>query len=52
MIPKRGDFVVETDGLRKSFRKIEALRGVNLRVPRHSVFDFLGSNSSGKTQLT
>ncbi|NOR83421.1 MAG: ATP-binding cassette domain-containing protein, partial [Ardenticatenales bacterium] len=43
--------VIETHGLSKSFGKVQALCGVDLRVPRHSIFGFLGPNGSGKTTL-
>lgn len=45
------DFVIETQGLRKSFGEVHALRGVDLHVPRHSIFGFLGPNGAGKTTL-
>ena len=44
-------FVIETDGLSKSFGDVQALQDVNLSVPRHSIFGFLGPNGSGKTTL-
>lgn len=43
------DLVVETRGLRKSFGKKEALRGLDLAVPRGSICGFLGRNGAGKT---
>ncbi len=43
--------VIETRGLSKSFGEVQALRGVDLRVPRHSIFGFLGPNGAGKTTL-
>jgi len=46
-----GDFVIETHGLSKSFGDVRALRGVDLKVPRHSIFGFLGPNGAGKTTL-
>jgi ABC-2 type transport system ATP-binding protein len=46
-----GDFVIETQGLSKSFGDVQALRGVDLSVPRHSIFGFLGPNGAGKTTL-
>lgn len=46
-----GDFVIETRDLTKSFGETQALRGVNLGVPRHSIFGFLGPNGAGKTTL-
>lgn len=44
-------FVIETWGLSKSFGEVQALRGVDLNVPRHSIFGFLGPNGAGKTTL-
>lgn len=38
-----------TEGLRKSYGKVEALRGVNLEVHRGEIFGFLGPNGAGKT---
>jgi ABC-2 type transport system ATP-binding protein len=37
------------EGLRKRFGRTEALRGVDLEVPRGSVFGLLGPNGAGKT---
>ena len=45
------DFVIETHGLSKAFGDVQALRGVDLSVPRHSIFGFLGPNGAGKTTL-
>ena len=44
-------FVIETQGLSKFFGDVQALRGVDLRVPVHSIFGFLGPNGAGKTTL-
>src|SRR5215207_3426475 len=41
--------MVEASGLRKAFGKVEALRGVDLRVPKGSVLSLLGHNGAGKT---
>ena len=41
--------VIETIGLRKRYDDVEALRGLDLRVPAGSIFGFLGSNGAGKT---
>ncbi len=43
------DFVIETAGLRKSFKGQAALNGLDLRVPAGSIFGFLGRNGAGKT---
>jgi len=50
MIPSN-DYVIETRGISKSFGNVQALRGVDLSVPRHSIFGFLGPNGAGKTTL-
>jgi len=41
--------VLETQGLRKSYGKVEALRGVDLEVRRGEILGFLGPNGAGKT---
>jgi ABC-2 type transport system ATP-binding protein len=38
-----------TRGLRKTYGDVQALRGVDLEVPRGEIFGFLGPNGSGKT---
>ena len=42
-------FAIETNGLRKSFGDTRAVDGVNLRIPRGSVYGLLGPNGAGKT---
>jgi len=42
-------FAVITEGLRKSYGPVKALRGVDLNVPRGEIFGFLGPNGAGKT---
>jgi ABC-2 type transport system ATP-binding protein len=41
--------IIEVNGLRKSYGKVEALRGMDLLVPRGTVFGFLGPNGAGKS---
>jgi ABC-2 type transport system ATP-binding protein len=41
--------VIETTNLTKRYDEVEALRGLNLRVPSGSIFGFLGKNGAGKT---
>jgi ABC-2 type transport system ATP-binding protein len=43
------DPAVETTGLHKRYGDVEALRGIDLRVERGSVFGLLGPNGAGKT---
>jgi ABC-2 type transport system ATP-binding protein len=40
---------IEIDGLRKSYKDVEALCGVDLRVEAGTVFGLLGPNGAGKT---
>jgi ABC-type multidrug transport system ATPase subunit len=41
--------VIETTDLCKRYGDVEAVRGLNLRVPAGSIFGFLGRNGAGKT---
>jgi len=41
--------VIEAAGLRKHYGLVEALRGLDLRVPAGSICGFLGRNGAGKT---
>ena len=43
------DFVIETTGLTRYFGSKRAVDSLTMRVPRGSVFAFLGRNGSGKT---
>ncbi|WP_026540585.1 ABC transporter ATP-binding protein [Paenarthrobacter nicotinovorans] len=43
------DFAIETHGLIKRFGHRSAVEGIDLAVPRGSVYGFLGPNGSGKT---
>lgn len=42
---------IEVKGLRKSFKDIEVLKGVDFEVKRGEVFALLGSNGAGKTTI-
>jgi len=43
------ELAIETAGLSKRYRKEDALRGLDLRVPAGSIYGFLGRNGAGKT---
>ncbi len=45
----RDQVVLMTQGLRKSYGHVQALRGVDLEVRRGEIFGFLGPNGAGKT---
>ena len=47
--PPGDGFAIETRGLTKVFGRQRAVDGVDLAVPRGTVFGFLGPNGSGKT---
>jgi ABC-2 type transport system ATP-binding protein len=41
--------VISTEGLVKRFRDVDAVAGVDLRVPSGGIYGFLGPNGAGKT---
>jgi ABC-2 type transport system ATP-binding protein len=41
--------VIATEGLFKRFRDVDAVAGIDLRVPAGGVYGFLGPNGAGKT---
>lgn len=41
--------VIEVGDLKKTYGKIEALKGINFEVKRKEVFTFIGPNGAGKT---
>jgi ABC-2 type transport system ATP-binding protein len=43
------DLAIEASGLVKSYRDVPVLAGVDLEIPRGSVFALLGPNGAGKT---
>lgn len=47
--PQIDDRVIHTAGLRKRYAEVDALRGIDLDVPRNKVVGFLGPNGAGKT---
>ena len=45
------DYVLETKSLLKSYRHIEALSGVDMHVPKDSIYGLVGRNGAGKTTV-
>jgi ABC-2 type transport system ATP-binding protein len=41
--------VINTQDLTKTYKGVNALQSLNLKVPKNSIFGFLGPNGSGKT---
>ena len=41
--------VIHTQGLSKTYNGTQVLNGLNLQVPRNSIFGFLGPNGAGKS---
>ena len=41
--------VIETHGLTKTYKGVQALRSLDLQVHQNSIFGFLGPNGAGKT---
>jgi ABC-2 type transport system ATP-binding protein len=46
-----GDYALETRGLWRTFGKFEAVKGVDLRVPKGTVYGLLGVNGAGKSTI-
>lgn len=46
---KTNELVIETHNLSKTYKKIQALKSLDLKVAQHSIFGFLGPNGAGKT---
>ena len=44
-------FVLETEGLSKSYKKSQALNGLSMHVPEGAIYGFVGRNGAGKTTL-
>ena len=43
------DLAIETHSLHKHYGSLHAVDGLELRVPRGSIYGFLGRNGAGKT---
>jgi ABC-2 type transport system ATP-binding protein len=42
-------WVINTQGLSKSYKDVEALKSLDIKVAKNSIFGFLGPNGAGKT---
>lgn len=45
------DYILQTDGLSKKYKKNRALDGLCMNVPKGSIYGFVGKNGAGKTTL-
>lgn len=43
------DYILQTKGLKKSFRNVQAVQGIDLHVEKGDIYGFLGPNGAGKT---
>jgi len=41
------DFVINAQSLSKSYNGVQALKSLDLQVPKNSIFGFLGPNGAG-----
>jgi len=45
-------YVIETNALSKTYKNVQALRSLDMKVRQNSIFGFLGPNGAGKTTAT
>lgn len=45
------EYVLQTNNLSKSYKKVKVLDSVSLHVPKGSIYGFVGRNGAGKTTL-
>lgn len=45
------EYVLETNALCKNYRRFKALNSLSMRVPKGSIYGFVGKNGAGKTTL-
>lgn len=45
------EYVLETNGLSKRYRDFTALNGLNMHIPKGSIYGFVCRNGAGKTTL-
>ena len=45
------EYVLTTSALSKTYRKFEALKDLNIHIPKGAIYGFVGRNGAGKTTL-
>ena len=45
------DYILQTHALEKSYGHFKALKGLSMKVPKGSIYGFIGKNGAGKTTL-
>ena len=45
------EYVLETNAITKRYRGFTALSGLTMRIPKGSIYGFVGRNGAGKTTL-
>ncbi|MFX0101714.1 MAG: ABC transporter ATP-binding protein [Candidatus Hodarchaeota archaeon] len=46
---KTNAYIIQTSGLSKTFKDVQAVKSLDLKVEKNSIFGFLGPNGAGKT---
>ncbi|WP_438447337.1 ABC transporter ATP-binding protein [Gorillibacterium sp. sgz5001074] len=45
----KNEWILETEGLSKTIGRLQAVRGVNMKIRKGDIYGFLGPNGAGKT---
>lgn len=45
------NYILQTNALSKKYKNFQALNGLNMHVPKGSIYGFVGKNGAGKTTL-
>ncbi len=45
------DYILQTNNLTKQYKHFQALKGLNMNIPKGSIYGFVGKNGAGKTTL-
>lgn len=45
------EYVLQTSSLGKTYKNFKALNGLNMNIPKGSIYGFIGKNGAGKTTL-